>query len=416
MKNKFRNTFHILLFWAVLAILCGCVGLPSPATAPAPLAELPASLQFPDDIGVETDELAVAGGSLKFSGSATGLDYIKNEVLPIGGEFFEAITFGFTFNQGVDDAVAAILSDLSVLEIPFNPVTVFYEVPGPIGGIFLGNGVKIDFSDYDFFGTGTTLGCTGCTCPTGCDSVCPSQAPIADLRPVCFRIWADRNGDGEFIRLMAGFFEQLSIEDDPGTPENEKNPGVGTYRVRLEDPPSGGDPPFLVTHFGADYNHRDFAKPLDKSTEYFLSVAFAPMVSFPDATISTVKIEQQALPGATSEAQLAKTLRQSVKQEVYSDPEFDSTFRYIARYRTDRNFWSGTFLDSLVEPGMAFAPPPPIDDFTAECAQLSTAIGVDQGTCVDEGIDVSSVPFLDLITTSDPRVNLPTDFPSIPTF
>jgi len=402
----------LLLGWAVY----GCVGVPSPATAPAPLAEIPSAIQFPDSIQVDTSEVGIDTGA-STSVLQMAFDFIKNQVLPVGGQFFEAITLGFVINERTDLTVGGILTDLHQLQIPLNPITRTFEVSPILTGIFAGGKLKIDFADFDYLDSGTTFGCTGCTCPTGCDAACPSVAPISDLRPVCFRIWVDRTGTGQFTRLMAGFFEQLPFEDDPATPENEKNPGVGSYRVRFESSLAEGGPVTQIVNSGADFNHRDFSRPLDKSTEYYVAFIL-PFVGPANATMSHVKIEQQALDEAeaATEDRLVKTIRESVNQENFSDPNFDSTFQYIARYRTDANFWSGTLLNDLLFPDLAFAEPPVTPNFTAECAELRTGIGVDEGACLDRGIDVSTVPFLDLVGSKDPRMNLPEDFPDNPTF
>jgi len=411
MKIRWKQVASLLLAGIMAWWVFGCAAVSNLAAPPAPLSELPSSLQFPSSIKVDTPELNVSAPAspLKF-------EEIKDAVLPIGGEFFDAIHYGFQINDGTDAAVGAVLGDLHQLSIPFNPITRTFQQSGGLGGIFLGATIKIDFADYDFDGNGTTVGCTGCTCPTGCDTACPTAAPFADLKPVCYRIWLDATGTGNFTRLMAGFFTQLPIEDDPSTPENEQNPGAGKYRERLEFGATPVTPPISVTNVGADYNHRDPDHVFDKKTDYFLDNVSS--TSVPNATMNFASVYQTALQGATNANQVMKSVQYSVNQEDSSDPNLDSTLQYIARYRTDIDpeFWSGTLQNHLVFPLEAFQVPPAIDDFTGVCAQLETAIGVADGTCIDLGIDVTHVPFLDLLASTDPRVNLPADFPATPTF
>lgn len=394
------------LAWSVL----GCAGINS-AGPPAPLVEIPSAISIPGSLEVDVGEVGSAPPSAIIFDSTSLIQRFKTEVLPIGGEFFDAIVFGSTLNQLTNDALNSILSELSLLEIPTNPVTRNFAGNSAIAGYPL----KIDFSDFDYSGTGTNYGCTGCTCPTGCDSACPAEAPFEDLKPICYRIWNDPNGTGDFVRLIAGVLVQVPFKDKPETPENEENPGVGSFRASLEfQAPPGSNPSLLIT-YGADYNHRNPARPLDKISQYYIDFLSLTIPAF-DATVSNVKVQQIALDDPPIEGRLVKTIQESVNQPIPNQPAGSSTFQYLARYRTDFDFWSGTFQDFLKFPDFAFAVPPDTDNFTAQCAQLTTAVGVNQGTCIDLGIDVTNLPFLDLLVPSDPQVNLPVDFPPTPTF
>jgi hypothetical protein len=373
------------------------------------LAEVPSAINLPEGVQIDTPEIAVSTPNSALSFNL--IQRFKLQVLPIGGEFFEAIVFGFTTNQLANAALEGVLAEISRFDIPTNPVTRTFEAPD----VFTGGTIKIDFADFDFDGTGTTRGCTGCTCPTGCDAPCPTQAAIEDLKEVCYRIWNDPAANGEFVPLMAGVMTLLPIRDNPDTPENERNPGVGSFRVTLANQDTSGEPPQSTTSFGSDYNHRDFDNPLNLTTEYFLSLDSLNNVDF-DFTVSNVKIQQVALDDPPSGNSLMKTIQESVNQPIPDEPQTNSTLQYLARYRTDFDFWSGTFQDFLRFPEFAFAPPPDIENFTAECAQLTTAVGVEEGTCRDIGIDVGNLPFLPLLTAADSRVNLPADFPATPTF
>ena len=408
MKKARAKLVSLLSALSVAWWLMACA-ITNPAGPPAPLAEVPSAINIPESVEIDTPEIAVS-----VPNAALSFDLIqrfKTQVLPIGGEFFDAIVFGFTTNQLANAAVEGVLVEISRFDIPTNPVTRTFSAPDA----FTGSTIKIDFADFDFDGNGATRGCTGCTCPTGCDAPCPTQAAIEDLKEVCYRIWNDPAGSGEFVPLMAGVMTLLPIRDNPDTPENERNPGVGSFRVSLANQDTSGEPALATNSFGSDYNHRDFANPLNLLTEYFLSLDSLNDVQF-DFTVSNVKVQQVALDSPPDNGRLMKTIQESVNQPIPDEPETNSTLQYLARYRTDFDFWSGTFQDFLRFPEFAFAPPPDIENFTAECAQLSTAVGVDEGTCRDIGIDVSDLPFLELLTPADPRVNLPADFPATPTF
>lgn len=404
-KKNFAILSALAFGWSIF----GCVGL-NPAGPPAPLAEIPSALSLPESVAVDTSEVGGVGGAslLKFQ----SLVAVKDQVQNIGGEFFEAITFGFNTNQLTDAAVAGVLGELSQLNIPLNPVTRFFQADNA----FLGTSVKIDFADFDF--EGKPAACTGCTCPTGCDAPCRPQVLPSELRPVCYRIWNDPFGTGNYVPLMAGFITQLRVRDDPATEINEENAGNGSFRIKIAQALSENEPPTVVTNVGANYSHRDPTQPLDKSTEYFLRIDEQNASHPPDATVSFVRVEQKAVGGASpSVDRLVKTIRESINQPVTGEPNANSTFQYIARYRTDFDFWSGTFQDNLqFDPGSAFAVPPDIDNFANECAQLSTAIGIEENTCEDVGIDVTNVPALELVSPDDPRILLPDDFPAVPTF
>lgn len=408
MKSSWIEKWLKFLAPGFALIILGCAAI-NPATAPAPLAEIPSAVSFPGDLEVDVSEVGAGAPVSGMIFTAQMVEHTKGVVMPIGGEFFDGIVFGFTVNQLINAAVEGVLAELTVLEIPTNPITTTFEA----SSIFSGTDLKIDFSDFDYDGTGSTKGCTGCTCPTGCGAPCPTQANFEDLRPVCYRIWNDPAGDGNFVPLMAGFFDQLPIKDNPATPEDEENPGVGSFRVTLGN--QSPTPPDVVVSFGADYDHRNPVRPLDLSSTYYLS-SDSKVSTEVDATVSHVRVQQVALGDPTDESRLLKTIQQSVNQPIPDEPDANSTFQYQARYRTDFDFWSGTFLNFLRFPSFAFAAPPPIENFTDACAQLTTAVGVDPGVCQDLGIDVSTLPFLELLLPTDPRVNLPADFPPTPPF
>lgn len=380
---------------------CGLT-TPSPAAPPAPPAELPSALTFPQSVNIEFGEPSEETASLN----------LVRPLVPIGGEFFDAIQFGFDVNGRANDAVQLFLDELNKLEIPINPVTRTFEVTGRAPDTFFGDAIKIDFAEFNF--PGKTEACTGCTCPTGCDTACPTEAPEEDLKPVCYRIWSNPSFDSDdaYIPLAAGFMTRLAVKDDPATPEDETNAGNGAFSIRLEDESS-------IINTGAVYVHRNAARPFDKTTDLFnVPTGKATETTTTRATVNLISTAQKGLQGATNASQVLKTLRFTGSQEVpvgATDP--DHAIQYIAQFREDADFWSGTLQNNLQsEPLDLTAEPPDMENFTDECAQLSTAIGVEELTCEDLGISVGEVPFIDVKTSTDPTLNLPADFPAIPTF
>jgi len=373
---------------------CGLTA-PNPAAPPAPPAEIPAALTFPESVNI---------GFGTPSEEAT-LNIVQ-PLVPIGGEFFEAIQFGFDVNDRANTAVQVTLDALSDISVPVNPVTSTFVAPA------FGGTIKIDFADFNF--PGKTEACTGCTCPTGCSGVCPTEAPEEDLRPVCYRIWRNDpfDADESFKPFMAGYMTRLPVRDDPATSAVETNAGNGAFRQQLLN---GTE----IQNGGADYKHFDTARPFDKLTDLFgTSVLPATDTFTGSALVNLVSTAQQGLDGSTSENQVVKTLRHAVSQEFpIGTINTSETLQYIARFREDADFWSGTLQNNLTSvPTTVLVEPPDTENFANECAQLSTAVGVEDGVCEDLGIDVTEVPFLDLVPSNDPSLNLPADFPAVPTF
>lgn len=408
MSNSRKKIARGVLFVAAALTLglfqptaCGLTA-PNPAAPPAPPAEIPSALTFPESVNIGFGEPSKEAASLN----------LVQPLVPIGGEFFDAIQFGFDVNARANDAVQVFLDELNRLEIPVNPVTRTFEVTDRTPDAFFGDDIKIDFSDFNF--PGKTEACTGCTCPTGCDSACPTEALEEDLKPVCYRIWSNPSFDSDdaYVPLIAGFMTRLAIEDNPDTPEDETNAGNGAFSIRLEDASS-------IINTGAVYEHRNTARPFDKTTDLFnVPLGKATEATTTRATVNLISSAQKGLPGATNESQVIKTLRFTGSQEVpigATDP--DHAIQYIAQFREDADFWSGTLQNNLQSvPLDLTAEPPDTENFTDQCAQLSTAIGVEQLTCEDLSISVGEIPFIDVKSSTDPSLNLPVDFPTLPTF
>lgn len=218
-KSRLRYLHLGFALWMILLLLA-CAGTTTggnQATAPAPVAELPA-LQFPDGVGIDT-------GPIDNSLSGKGLSFIA-----IGDSVsadIERISIANSFlSQFVDRLV---LAPLAPLRIPRGSnVTTFEDVI--VANDTVAN-IKIDFAPYRFDASDTSgagLDCSGNT---------------AGL-PICYRIWIDD------VRALAGIFYEV--------PEGE-NPGIG----RFKGFPIEKDVEGMVA---SNYDHFN---PLAKETEIF---------------------------------------------------------------------------------------------------------------------------------------------------
>ena len=68
---------------------------------------------------------------------------------PVTTSRISTVWFGFTTNTAINAGVASILKDLHSLSIPLKPITRTFGVAGPTGGVFIGNGVRIDFASCE---------------------------------------------------------------------------------------------------------------------------------------------------------------------------------------------------------------------------------------------------------------------------
>ncbi|HEX5033181.1 MAG TPA: hypothetical protein VFW62_01760, partial [bacterium] len=221
---------------------------------PAPLAEIPSVVSIPQDVSVDVSKISSepAGPALKAQ-ALTPQELLT--IIQIGPDTVRVLN---------EEILAGLLSPFTEIEIPVSPQVRFFE-----GSFQESDGAtltfKFDFSDYDFDGDGALDGFTGCTCPVGCDlAVCPSQAPLGDLRRVGFRVWMHQEMEPGFVRMLAGFFDRLPVKDDPATPADEENPGKGQFRVgSIENSTLGSPEGLSVERFliGVIYDHLDPVSP-----------------------------------------------------------------------------------------------------------------------------------------------------------
>ncbi|MFO1463077.1 MAG: hypothetical protein U1F66_04825 [bacterium] len=374
------------------------------ATNPAPLVEIPSVVNIPKDVAIDVSEVSTAssGPTQKFlAEKIQTAQFTLANIIPIGPDVARSLN---------EDVLSGLLTPFNAIDIPVSPqVRTFqgtFQDPDALPQTF-----KFDFSDYDFNGDGVDDGFTGCTCPVGCQlDACPKAAPLADLKPVGFRVWRQMAPDQPFVPMMAGFFTQLPLKDDPATPGNEENPGAGSFRINVFDVPDVN----LFERFliGVVYNHRDPQNEHNLSTQVFLLNDFTQS----DGTLlfsnrldnSVVQLGKTT---TTGENYLEKTVKSTFDgietKAMGGDRDLISSQKYIGRFRDDQNFWSGSFFDKNPNTEVETVLP-------TTCARITTASEVEQGICIDLGIDTSGEAFLPATTEAD--VLLPSDFPPLPPF
>ncbi|MCC7344529.1 MAG: hypothetical protein IT573_06285 [Deltaproteobacteria bacterium] len=391
-----------LLPWLFLLSLAvsfsGCLSSGGP---PAPVGEIPAVVSFPESVGIDVSQ-AIGGGA----GAGAALKGLSTPKIQTLDDFSDIISLGpITFNA-FNFLLDGFLGPLADLQVPVSPTVKTFEGPMTFAPEVVVT-VKIDFSDFDLDGDGATEGCTGCTCPLGCApqaAECPSQAPVGDLRPVCYRIWLRDVGRTEFVRFSAGRIDRYATRDDPATPVDEKNAGNGSFRLGVTTGEATA-PENLA--FGVIYEHRDDADPAFKSTEFFVQdQGFHPETGEPTQDLVHADVQQESpRPGLGKE-----TLKKSVKLDMRSEPdpeEGPGIVQYIGGFLDDFDFWSGTF--NLQETDGS-----PRLSGENVCARISTGLEAPRQNCLDLGIDVGGEEFLRPAQPSD--VAFPADFPATPTF
>jgi len=400
-----------MLFICLLFGMKGCVGSPTPA-APAPPIQIPELVSFATP---EIDLSAIGGGTLS-SSALLGLAQTGSLV-----DLSAVIQEGPETIRIVNDALDTFLSSFEVFEIPVSPQVKTFQgdrqAPGALPQEF-----KFDFADYDFDGNGLTEGCTGCTCPVGCDlAACPSEAPFDQLKRVCFRIWVKDSPESPFERRMAGFFDILPLKDDPVTPGNEENHGKGQMRIgRTESGTTGfanctGDCTERML-FGVVYDHKNPTKPEDKSTEMFFlnDITKVGGVVLQDITIHDFVAQVGKIDPASTHY-LEKTAKVNsqghIPAGVIGPEEINSQLLYTGRFRDDADFWSGSLINTN--------PETPLIDLPTTCARISLGSEVPLEVCQDLGIDTSGEDVTKgqvISETKESDVLFPADFPELPTF
>jgi hypothetical protein len=183
----------------LIAALLACSS-PNPAGPPAPPAELPTALRIPSDLSLNVTELAAPGGApaltLKAFDSADVLDAIHQSA-----DLIEVS------NDILDIALSVVSRD----DIPVDPTVTTFLTSFPSKS---GRPVRQD--RLQAVRSGRQRGRRGLQrlhLPVGCLAdgldACPSEAPVADLQPICFRIWLDDR------RFMAGLFDRVPTVENP---------------------------------------------------------------------------------------------------------------------------------------------------------------------------------------------------------
>jgi len=380
MGKKHGTVFRILLAGLILGALAACTG---GRGAPAPPVEIPSLVTFPATLEINVDTIATTQQAANMKAQVGSGPFTS---LIVVGADLARTTFNFT--------VRLALRPLEVLQIPVRPDVFRIEIPvteGSSPGTF-----KIDFSDFDFNGDGMGEGCSGCTCPAGCGfGSCPTSAPAAELKSVCYRVWFKPQGAAEFTRFIAGVFTRLPVRDDPTTPADEENPGNGRFR-RAEFNLSPDQP----SQLGAVYEHAAETDPRNKSTQVTARTEFPVEGGGTGVTFANIDVNQVGLENPSDPLNLQKTVRTTSQGVV--DGGNPNTLQYRGRFREDADFFSGT----VVNPG---------GEVPLFCAQISTGAAAENpGACDEIGISVADLPFLPVAGPSD--VDLPADFPLAPTF
>lgn len=414
-KRFFRALVLVFPLLLSLLVLNHCTtgsGVPGPPgdgnlpAVPAPPVELPNFLDvpkafsFPSDVGVNVDKVQGGAGSLM-------------KLVTIGDDVSEAIEGGFLLVENLTSENDQALTAMSKVTVPVDPTVTTHEEIIDVGGLI---SIKIDFTPFDLDGDGIVENCTGCTCPLGCDfpdNRCPSQAPLEDLQPICYRVWVDGLPpfeDDDYFRFMAGLLERFPVPDDPDTVEDESNAGNGRFRalgsIQILTPEE-----FIARYWETTYTHRDPEDPLKKLTDFSQAhVRFDTGVITEFFSSQHIKVDQAGLPNAIDETNTVKTI-QATTLDVDTFDDSETFLQYTARFREDEDFWSGSVnLDPL-------NPPPDFSfELRAACAQISTGLVTAGGFCSAVGIDVSEIPFLNYV---DPlAITFPDtmDFPDTPTF
>lgn len=352
----------------------------SEVTPPAPPAELPSVLTFPQ--GLTIDVSSIQGGQASLSTLA---------LVGSGGEFSENISMGAEMVTTIQEVADGILGDLSTLEITIGTTTTTYETSmnsntGPQGGAITQH-FKIDFAPFDYDNDGIDEGCSGHTGTT----------------PICYRIWyvgtavGATPGSSDFSPVMAGIFDSYPTDD---------NPGAGRFKLHISENfgseiADDSNDQFLM---GMVYDHRD---PENKSTEAF-GQGDTSLVDSGDQQGGTecnliddghVKVTQVG-PDATAIKTLLETSHFPVNSNCPQQGNFE---RYLGRFKEGNNFWIGS-IDRE----------PATNNFSDVCAEIATGNQTSSTNCTSIGLSLDDLDFMDAATSND--FGLPTDFPATPTF
>ena len=357
-------------------LLAACSG---EVTPPAPPAELPSALTFPQ--GLTIDVSSIQGSQASLSPLA---------LVGSGGTFSQDISMGAEMVTTIQEVADGILSDLSTLEITIGSTTTTYQTSlnssiGPQGSTITQH-FKVDFAPFDYNNDGTNESCSGHTGTT----------------PICFRIWYASTAVGatpsssDFFPVMAGVFDSSPTDT---------NPGAGRFKLRISEDfgadNAGASEQFLM---GMIYDHRDSE---NKFTEAF-GQGDTSLVDSGDQSEGTecrliddghVKVSQVG-PDATATKTVLETSHFPADPNCQESGTFE---QYLGRFKEGNNFWIGSVNRE-----------PAGNDFTDVCAEITTGNQTSSTNCTSIGLSLDDLDFLDTATSSD--YGLPTDFPTTPTF
>lgn len=363
-------------------LLAACSG---EVTPPAPPAELPSALTFPQ--GLTIDVSSIQG--TQTSPSALAL-------VGSGGQFSEDISMAAEMVTTIQKVADSILNGLSTLEITIGSTTTTFKTSmnnniGPEGSTITQH-FKIDFAPFDYDNDGVDEGCSGHTGAT----------------PICYRIWYASTAVGatpvssDFFRVMAGVFDSYPTDDKPG---------AGRFKMHIDENfgADNADDPNDEFLMGMVYDHRN---PENRFTEAF--------GNGDTALVDPQKHEQG--PGGDSDncgliddghvkvtqvgpdTSAVKTVLETSHFSIDPNCQRPGTFeQYLGRFKEGNNFWIGS-VDRE----------PATSNFSDVCAEISTGNQTSSTNCTSIGLSLDDLDFLDAATSNDFR--LPTDFPATPTF
>ena len=383
MKEKRWQSGHLLWIAIPLFFLSFITGCQSTAAPPAAPVEIPGFVTFPESLTIDISEIEAKTGS-----DPTTIGVVS------GGDYSEIILEGADLINSINDFNVVILSLFEGISVPVSPETTTYErtlADNPDR-----NPLKIDFSDFDLDRDGVDEGCTGCTCPVGCDEECPDEASAGELRPVCYRVWSDDDDGvtGNFEPLLAGVLGRFPSGD---------NPGEGEYRARISSETESNTG--VATTVGVVYDHLDDDDAAYKLTDVSLRQILTDQAG---ALLATSNIHgmtgQETIENDSDVEEVRKHVELDYEATDSSAAVLDY-LDYVARFLEEGFFWRGT-----VDSASGY-------QFTNLCVDLRTGNEADADDlespdgCGDLSVlGVTASP----VTSSD--VAFPTDFPEDPTF
>lgn len=358
-----------------LFLLLGLVGCVSPATVPAPLAEIPAVLTVPQDLSIEINEL-------QGTGSVSGQAF---------GSFLKLQTIDSKDIQTAIDIAAGNIEENNIFLNNSLAVVSQREIPVEVSVFNFSYGitvedqsfeVKFDFGIFDLDGDGVPEACSGCTCPVGCApalSDCPSEAPENQLLPICFRIWVNNQ------RFMAGLFDRVPTLD---------NPQSGQFRILFFEFGDGAGSLMAIT-----YDHQD---PLDLLTDVSLFSKDPSVGADFFGRRRTVTTQQGVAAQSKKTPRLTSEFFDSENSTLDFQAQFFSHLDFIAL----ESIPTGVFEEVL---GLVDITPP-------ICAQISSADPVAQVLCDDLDLALMPGDFPTPPELSEVALPPPDQFPETPTF